>query len=273
MFEEQQSYISHLKQAHAENLQLLLDPDLIAAHRTVRRDPERPCPFCLSKVETNAEMQNHVAAHLEAIAVWALPLEDEADISRDEESLPAAKEPDEMSIGSDTSHRSHEPNNKAAHLSPSETPYDDFNTATIQVLCEPGGKQQIRREVRAILDTGSDCNLISHNIVTSYLCMSDHIQVQDEKIAIPIMTLNGDEVTPNGKIELRFYGEGVNRRTYLETFQVVDGDVPWEVIIGKDFLREKGIYKRFGQVAGHPQKTAGGFSRFLSSSFGPLVNC
>lgn len=139
MFEEQQSYISHLKQAHPENLQLLLDPDLIAARRTVRRDPERPCPFCLSKIETNAEMQNHVAAHLESIAVWALPLEDEADISRDEESLPAAKEPDEMSIGSSTSRRSHKPDNKAAHLSPSEISHEDKKHEEIPGRTHPQG--------------------------------------------------------------------------------------------------------------------------------------
>jgi hypothetical protein len=115
--------------------------------------------------------------------------------------------------------------------------------------------------------------MISHRTITTYLHMSDHIRVQDEKTATPIMTLSGDEVTPNGKIELRFYGEGMNRRTYLETFQVIDGDVPWEVIIGKDFLREKGIYKRsgFGLVGVLPPPTEGGFFRLLSSSFGPLV--
>jgi hypothetical protein len=113
--------------------------------------------------------------------------------------------------------------------------------------------------------------MISHRTIITYLHMSNHIRVQDEKTATPIMTLNGDKVTPNGEIELRFYGEGMNRRTYLETFQVIDGDVPWEVIIGKDFLQEKGIYKRFGLVGVHPPKTDGGFSRLLSSSFGPLV--
>jgi hypothetical protein len=141
-------------------------------------------------------------------------------------------------------------------------------------LCEPGGKQQIRKEAIALLDTASDCNMISRNMVTSYLCMSDNIQVQDEKTATPIITLKGDEVTPHGKIELRFYGNGgMNRRTYLETFQVIDEDVPWEIIIGKEFLKKWGIYKRFGLVGVHPRKTEGGFSRFLSSSFGPLVNC
>lgn len=116
--------------------------------------------------------------------------------------------------------------------------------------------------------------MISRNMVTSYLCMSDYIQVQDEKTAIPIMTLKGDEVTPHGRIELRFYGNGgMNRRTYFETFQVIDGDVPWEIIIGKEFLKKWGIFKRFGLVGVHPPKTESGFSHFLSSSLGPLVNC
>ena len=101
--------------------------------------------------------------------------------------------------------------------------------------------------------------MIAHSTVTSYLHMSDHIQVQDEKTAMPIKTLSGDEVTPNGKIELTFYGEGMNRRIYLETFQVIDGDVPWDVIIGKDFLQKNGIYKRFGLVGVQPPKTEGGF--------------
>jgi hypothetical protein len=111
--------------------------------------------------------------------------------------------------------------------------------------------------------------MISRNLVTTYLEMSDHIQVQD---AIPITTLNGDKVTPHGKIELRFYGEGMNSRTYLETFEVIDGDVPWDIIIGKEFLQKEVIYKRYGLVGVHPRKTEGGFSRFLSSSFAPLVN-
>jgi hypothetical protein len=133
--------------------------------------------------------------------------------------------------------------------------------ATIQVLCESGDKQQIRKEARALLDTASDCNLISGDMVNEYLCMSDHIQPQD---AIRIMTLTG-EVIPHGKIELRFYGNGgMNRRIYLETFQVIDGDPPWQIIIGKEFLQKMGIYKRFGLVGVHPRKTEGGFSRFLS---------
>jgi hypothetical protein len=116
--------------------------------------------------------------------------------------------------------------------------------------------------------------MISRNTVDSYLCMSDHIQVQDEKTTIPIITLKGDKVIPRGQIELRFYGDrGMNRRTYLETFQVIDGDLPWEIIIGKEFLQKMGVYKRFGLVGIHPRKTDGGFPRFPSSSFGPLVNC
>jgi hypothetical protein len=116
--------------------------------------------------------------------------------------------------------------------------------------------------------------MIAHSTVASYLHMSDHIQVQDEKTATPIQTLSGHEVTPNGKIELRFYGEGMNRRTYLETFQVIDGDFPWEIIIGKDFLQEKGIYKRFGLVGVHPRKTDGGvfsFPKFVLRSFSQLL--
>ena len=141
-------------------------------------------------------------------------------------------------------------------------------------MCEPRGKQQIGREARAVLDTAADCSMISRNLVNSYLCMSDHIQEQDENTVIPIITLRGDEVTPCGKIELRFYGDrGMDRCVYLETFEVIDGDVPWQIIIGKEFLQKNGIYKRFGLVGVHPQKTEGGFSRFLSSSFGPLVNC
>ena len=116
--------------------------------------------------------------------------------------------------------------------------------------------------------------MISRNTVTSYLCMSDHIQVQDKKTAIPIMTLSGDEVTPNGKIELSFYGEGMNRCIYVETFQVIDRDVPWQIIIGKDFLQKRGIYKRFGLVGVHPRKTDGGvfsFPKFVLRSFSQLL--
>jgi hypothetical protein len=117
--------------------------------------------------------------------------------------------------------------------------------------------------------------MISRNTVTSYLCMSDHIQVQDEKTPIRIVTLKGDEVISHGQIELRFYGnEGMNRRTYLETFQVIDGDLPWEIIIGEEFLQKMGIYKRFGLVGVHPRKTDGGvfsFPKFVLRSFSQLL--
>jgi hypothetical protein len=100
--------------------------------------------------------------------------------------------------------------------------------------------------------------------------MSDHVQVPDEKTAIPIMTLKGDEMTPRGKIELRFYGDrGMNRCIYLETFQVIDEDVPWQIIIGNEFIEKMGIYKRYGLGGVHPPKTESGVSPFLSSSFGP----
>lgn len=124
------------------------------------------------------------------------------------------------------------------------------------------------------MDTGSDCSMIS-DITVNDLDMSDHIQVQDKKAAIPIMTLSGDEVTPNGKIELRFYGEGMNRCIYVETFQVIDRDVPWQIIIGKDFLQKRGIYKRFGLVGVHPPKTEGGFPspKFVLRSFNPIADC
>jgi hypothetical protein len=139
--------------------------------------------------------------------------------------------------------------------------------ATIQILCEPVvGSGQIRREARALLDTASDCNMVARDTVTKYLCMSSHIQVQDERSAIPIMTLNGNEVIPHNKIELVFYGEGgMNRRTYLETFQVIDGDLPWQIILGKHFLQKWGVYKRIGLVGVHPRKTEGEFRRFPSS--------
>ena len=128
-------------------------------------------------------------------------------------------------------------------------------------MCETGGKQT-SRVLRAMLDTASDCNMISHNIVTTYLHMSDHIRVLDEKTAIPIKALKG-EVTPYGEIEIWFYGEGTGPCLYFETFLVIDGDVPWDMIIGTKFLEEKGVYKRCGFVAIHPRMTEGGFSRFL----------
>jgi hypothetical protein len=131
------------------------------------------------------------------------------------------------------------------------------------------------KEGIALLDTGSECNFISLNIVIGYLRILDRIQVQDDKTAIPIRTLNGDEVTPYGEIKLRFYGNGgsMNPRIYFETFLVIDGDVPWDVIIGHKFLEKNGIYKRLGLVGIHPRMTEGGFSRFLSWSFGPLASC
>jgi hypothetical protein len=80
-------------------------------------------------------------------------------------------------------------------------------------------------------------------------------------------------VIPHNKIELVFYGEGgMNRRTYSETFQVIDGDLPWQITLGKHFLQKWGVYKRIGLVGVHPRKTEGEFRRSPNSPYGLLVD-
>ena len=62
---------------HADSKLLLLSPELLTAQKSVSRSLDRPCPFCHRDYEDTFEMQQHVASHLEAVALLFVPNLDE----------------------------------------------------------------------------------------------------------------------------------------------------------------------------------------------------
>ena len=62
---------------HADSKLLLLSSELLTARESVSRGLDRPCPFCHRYYENKFEMQQHVASHLEAVALVSVPNLDE----------------------------------------------------------------------------------------------------------------------------------------------------------------------------------------------------
>jgi hypothetical protein len=86
MFTSILAYKAHLQQYHALNDSNLQSGGLIHAGESTSGSVERPCPFCKTVSPTAMSMQNHVALHLERIALFALPrssvLEEDSDDER-----------------------------------------------------------------------------------------------------------------------------------------------------------------------------------------------
>ena len=78
-FTEQSSYKSHVKDGHAERMENLLSPALVEAQKFAMKTIDRPCPFCHAVFEDITKMQEHVASHLETIALLSLPKLDDLD--------------------------------------------------------------------------------------------------------------------------------------------------------------------------------------------------
>ena len=62
---------------HADSKHLLLSSELLTAQESVSRASDRPCPFCLQDYEDLFEMQQHIASHLETVALLSVPNLDE----------------------------------------------------------------------------------------------------------------------------------------------------------------------------------------------------
>ena len=62
---------------HPDSKNLLLSLELLTAQESVSCALDRPCPFCLQDYEDAFEMQQHVASHLEAVALLSVPNLDE----------------------------------------------------------------------------------------------------------------------------------------------------------------------------------------------------
>ena len=71
------AYEDHVKMQYVDSKLLLLSSELLTAHESVSRALDRPCPFCHPAYEDTFEMQQHVASHLEAVALLSVPNLDE----------------------------------------------------------------------------------------------------------------------------------------------------------------------------------------------------
>lgn len=75
------SYEDHLRRQHTTAQHQLLSSELLTASESISRSCDRPCPFCKRDFEQPSEMQQHVAMHLESVALLSLPRPDEDDAS------------------------------------------------------------------------------------------------------------------------------------------------------------------------------------------------
>ena len=76
---ERSSYEDHLRRQHTTTQHQLLSSELLSASESISRSCDRPCPFCKRDFEQPSEMQQHVAGHLESVALLSLPRPDEDD--------------------------------------------------------------------------------------------------------------------------------------------------------------------------------------------------
>ena len=76
-FSKRSEYEDHVNMQHANSKHLLLSSELLTAQESVSCLLDRPCPFCLQDYEDVFEMQQHVASHLEAVALLSVPNLDE----------------------------------------------------------------------------------------------------------------------------------------------------------------------------------------------------
>jgi hypothetical protein len=69
-----------------------LSLEIIDSHISVSVNPDRDCPFCYAGLTTTEEMENHLAFHLESIAIFALPKNDAIEEGKSGESVSLLKQ-------------------------------------------------------------------------------------------------------------------------------------------------------------------------------------
>lgn len=67
------SYEDHVKSYHTASKQQLLSDELLNYQESVSQVCDRPCPFCQREFERPIDLQQHIASHLESIALLSLP--------------------------------------------------------------------------------------------------------------------------------------------------------------------------------------------------------
>ena len=75
------AYQDHVRTYHAASMVQLLSTELITSQESVSQVCDRPCPFCQREFERRNDLQQHIAGHLEMIALLSLPnLDDIKDV-------------------------------------------------------------------------------------------------------------------------------------------------------------------------------------------------
>jgi hypothetical protein len=85
-FTDQGLYKAHIQQAHPEQSSKLLTPEFISSRETTPKECDRCCPICLRGFSYTHKLQQHIARHLESIALLALPPEEDVESTSDRKS-------------------------------------------------------------------------------------------------------------------------------------------------------------------------------------------
>ena len=67
------AYEDHIRTYHQSSKHHLLSAELLKSRQSVSQVSDRPCPFCQRDFEQAIDLQQHVAGHLESVALLSLP--------------------------------------------------------------------------------------------------------------------------------------------------------------------------------------------------------
>ena len=72
-FSSRLEFEQHLTQMHAQKRGWMELNNIVSAGETVSTLPDHDCPFCLHTADSLDALQNHIATHLQRVALFALP--------------------------------------------------------------------------------------------------------------------------------------------------------------------------------------------------------
>ena len=80
-YAELATYEDHVRAYHVASVYQLLSSELLNSQQSVSQVCDRPCPFCQRDFDRSIDLQQHIASHLESIALLSLPNLDKIDES------------------------------------------------------------------------------------------------------------------------------------------------------------------------------------------------
>ncbi|KAJ0420842.1 hypothetical protein BJY00DRAFT_283645 [Aspergillus carlsbadensis] len=98
IFDTVQEYTEHVSSFHTGQKNTLLTQDIINQQAQLSARPTDPCPFCLFTADNWNDMDNHLASHLESLALLALPQSTGLEEDEETDSL-HNQQPDNAEIG------------------------------------------------------------------------------------------------------------------------------------------------------------------------------